>query len=374
MEPECSPLCRQPLPGQESNAAILFLDIDGVVIKNRDSEWLSEKIEATLGKLFIKKPDCHNAGFTELEWRTAAAHHLFKIPLENLYELIDKVQSVRPFYIVLCSQWRNDGTLEQIINMMFAMHPKIANLIIGKTPPRDYERRFPPENNYSFETIAKEQFNIELRNRADQIDFWKKYHHMEWADFAILDDYDNGLSKKFPNHFVNVNPNELFTKEDVELALKILKIKNCEKVHIEQIVRSLTSGHKAISSINQIPLESIKQISRESMPQISITPLEQIFERDSISDATQLAYVLQKNHDESLLFKFQSDRYPSGQMTTQEAIYSAFNALGNIHIKSQEQSPLKASLYSQREQVTNQTLEANAVKCGGLFARFVEKK
>lgn len=215
------PLCAQPLPPKESNAALLFLDVDGVLLGNRDSPWLWDKIWATLNQLFIKKQTDYNAGFTEFEWRVAAAHHLFKQPLENLSSLIKKVQSVRPLYIVLCSQWRNDGTLDQIIKQMFGMHPFLSSLIIGKTPPQDRERYFPPENQYSFVSIAKNSFNIRLTNRAEEIDFWRKYHQLEWADFVVLDDCDDELSEKFPNNFVKIN--NLLSSEDVDLALRILK-------------------------------------------------------------------------------------------------------------------------------------------------------
>jgi hypothetical protein len=212
------PLCIQPL--QHNNPAFIFLDIDGVLI-DRMSNDTSEKIRTSIKEIFSKKTNS-SENFTELEWRIAAAHHFNQSPLENLNSLIIKIQKTRPVHIILSSQWRNDGTLEEIRNQMFVQHP-FSSIIIGKTPPRDRERWAPEiKYGYSFEVIAKEKYNLELRSRANQITFWLRDHELENADFVILDDYDDDLSQRFPDRFVYIS--SFLTGKEVDEALKILKI------------------------------------------------------------------------------------------------------------------------------------------------------
>ena len=211
------PLCTQPL---EENAALLFLDLDGVLI-DRTNYKVHQRIYATLETMFGElKSD--EQKYSELQWRIAASHHFLDEPLESLKTLINRVQKVRPLHIILSSAWRNDGSTDEVKQVMFAQHA-FSKLLVGKTPAQNDEKWTPEiENGQDFEIIAKEKYALSLASRAGQIDFWLREHAMENTDFVILDDCDDKLSDRFSNRFVFV-PFYLSPKE-VDKALEILKI------------------------------------------------------------------------------------------------------------------------------------------------------
>lgn len=211
------PLCVQPL---HQDPAIIFLDMDGVMIKDRSSSPTQDNIRALLKDLFSRDG---RDRYTELEWRTAAAYHLDVDPLVNLNLLINKIKKTRAVQIVLSSDWRNDGTLEEIREKMFAMH-SFSPLIIGKTPPENSDKGAPEIiSGYDFEKAAKDLYHLKLTYRADQIEFWLRNHgfDLNTSDYVIFDDADLGLSERFPNNFVFTRP---LDTNAISKALKILNI------------------------------------------------------------------------------------------------------------------------------------------------------
>ena len=85
-----------------------------------------------------------------------------------------------------------------------------ANLIIDKTP------------DYTDKEYQKEQYSLSsYSGRAREIAYWLK-KHPTITNIVVIDDYDNGLSKGFPECFVKVNPDKRLTDGDVEKAKKIL--------------------------------------------------------------------------------------------------------------------------------------------------------
>ncbi|MFQ5728842.1 MAG: HAD domain-containing protein [Waddliaceae bacterium] len=213
------PLCIQPI---DINSTLIFLDIDGVILEDRSTPYFAYKILKTFEEVFGGKVGISRE-YTALEWRTVTARNLTEQPLDNLYRLIDRIQRVhRSARIVLSSAWRNNGTMQEIRDTMFATH-EFSKLIIGKTPPADGDHYAPEiQTGQKFGPIAKEKYGLSLKSRAEQIDFWLREHALQQVDFVILDDEDDSLSHKFGDRFVHVD--YLLSEQEINLACKILHL------------------------------------------------------------------------------------------------------------------------------------------------------
>ncbi len=177
--------------------------MDGVLIGDRASPYLSGKIIEKVHELFEKKEGL-NGGFTELEWRIAASYFLSKDAVSNLENLIEKTNEVYRIVIVIISEWRLDGTALELKNLMFAV-TSFGKLIIDKIPDHDFWRRRHKEVELS--PISLQKYGFPLEQRGQLIDFWlrENAHNYNIKSFVILDDVDEGISKRFPHHFVHVH-------------------------------------------------------------------------------------------------------------------------------------------------------------------------
>ena len=206
----CS-LCLNHCLNTDPKPALIFLDIDGVLI-DPSKPSTSAKIHATLKEKFSKKPGSHL--YSSLTLRAATAYHFDPDAIKNLEDLIERIQKVRPVRIILSSSWREDGTLAEIRENMFA-NCSFADIIVGKTPSYDAEFK-----NGHRET----DYNLSLHNRVGQIKYWLLDHQMGECPFVIFDDEDNNISEYFPNHFVHVKNGHFLSKANINSALQILKI------------------------------------------------------------------------------------------------------------------------------------------------------
>lgn len=222
------PLCIQPLPSLASNPALIFLDIDGV-LSDRHSPYsdTDKKIIKTRLELFGKTEE-----LTLVQYRIADAKHLVVEAVENLKRLIQTVEKTRPVAIILSSQWRNDGTLQQLREVIFKDH-FFAPYIMGKTAPEKGDSWAPEiKKGYKFEALAKEKYHFKYFNRLEQIEHWLFEHNLSQANFLILDDDDFKFSQRYPNRFVRT---QLYlSEENAALACKILKVFK---------IKSLPLGH-----------------------------------------------------------------------------------------------------------------------------------
>ena len=213
-------LCPLMAMSQEAQKplSIIFLDIDGVLIEARDLDPLPTLIRQKLVELFGPKDDQYRE-YTALQWRIAASHFLQQSAVENLEKLIQKICVVSPVAIVLSSAWRLDGSSDEIKAQMFATS-SFSRFIIDKTPDEDWWRRRKGEEELS--PIALEKYGFPLRTRGSEIDYWLRENREKWhiQNFVILDDYDNGISKLFPDQFVEVR--RLLSEMDIERAYDIL--------------------------------------------------------------------------------------------------------------------------------------------------------
>lgn len=196
--------------------AVLFLDMDGVMMRDRSTDPLATLIQQKVNELFIKKEGL-NSGFTELEWRVAAGHYLDKEAVARLDRLNEKVSKVARFVIVISSAWREDGTLEEIKNQMFAMW-SFSKLIIDKTSDEEYLIRRRGEE----VPKSMEKYGFDLNRRGRQIDFWlrENIERLNIKSFAIWDDVDEEMSERYPENFVEIP--KIVRDEDVDRTYNIL--------------------------------------------------------------------------------------------------------------------------------------------------------
>ena len=166
---------------------VIFLDIDGVLVR----EWETDQNWCKVLELFGEKQY-----YTPLEWSIATAYFLNPGALQCLDQLISDMEKTHQVAIVLSSAWRENGTIEEIQNQMFAMWP-FSQKIIDKTVHNGARHTHAQQ--------AQKKYGLTLQTRADQIDYWLKEHlHLSVDTFVILDDWDDDLSHRFPDHFIHV--------------------------------------------------------------------------------------------------------------------------------------------------------------------------
>lgn len=203
------------------NSAIVFLDMDGVMINRNNC------MESILKTQFAK----FGKDATNLQNRIAAAYHLDEIAVQSLKLLIEKIEAIKPAYIVISSAWRQDCTLDELKNEVFGIPglEMFKERIIGKTPSSKndswaiksdrYFQKNPDTEKIHFEDLAKEKYEISLNFRSGEIAFWLAFHKVEDCDFIILDDDCFAHLEHFGKRFIHVN---MLSNEDVNLAINTI--------------------------------------------------------------------------------------------------------------------------------------------------------
>lgn len=215
------PLCVHIPTVNLKKSAIVFLDMDGVMI-NRQNH--AESILKTQFEKFGK-----NA--SPLQNRIAAAYHLKETAVQSIKLLIEKIEKVKPAYIVISSAWRQDCTLDELKNQVFGV-PGLEILkerVIGKTPsPKDeswaiesdsYFQKRPEKNKVHFEDLANEKYGISFKYRAGEIAFWLAFHKIEDCDFIVFDDDYSERLEHFGKRFIGVN---MLSGQDIDLAMNTI--------------------------------------------------------------------------------------------------------------------------------------------------------
>lgn len=170
---------------------VIFLDIDGVLLKNsrgilnRDAyEDNISFIRSKLGDDYKRLGKC-DLGATLLFSRDA---------VNNLKFLCQKSNAK----IVISSNWRidEDERKEESLAKLRGLLKlwDLNSLIIDQTPHCGW--------------------------RSDEIKAWLKKNKVD--NFLILDNVDHGLSENFPKNFINTGDSGLFTEHHLNDALAIL--------------------------------------------------------------------------------------------------------------------------------------------------------
>lgn len=165
----------------------LFLDIDGVLIRDRFNGPLKEKTEKKVAKLFGQKKE-----YSRLEWKRAASRFFDPKARNHLKHLIQKIEESFQVHIVISSEWRRDISVRKLRKLVLR-RTGISRLIIGKTA----EDKLP---------------------REEQINHWlgQRQKHYPINAFVALDDHK--LVFENPDNFVQVDPEKLLTANKVNEA------------------------------------------------------------------------------------------------------------------------------------------------------------
>lgn len=178
---------------------LIFLDIDGVLIRNRTYELMASIRE----KLSKSNHDFH----TSLQWRIILSQHLDLEAVNNLKRLIKKIETYTEPWIVLSSSWRQGVTVSEIQEVMFRRTENtnwfFANYILDRTIT---------------------DLESPRKSRGEQIAHWLRHNQEKYGigPFVILDDNDDNISEMYPNQFIRINPRDLLTEKDVEKAFKVI--------------------------------------------------------------------------------------------------------------------------------------------------------
>lgn len=208
---------------------VLFLDIDGVLNKIYDKSTTELIVKNAFPQ--FPTPD-HNYICSK-----AAALSFNTQALENLNQIIEQAKMVAEPKIVISSNWRKTVTVRQL-RKIFDIH-SFSKYIIDKTPesliksskigkkigkkphcktitPSKLKKALKFEHCYHTNVIS-------TSSRADEIQFWIDNRGKPTSNFAILDDKDDGLSKKFGKRFIQTTYKELVTSQIVDKVLKLLQ-------------------------------------------------------------------------------------------------------------------------------------------------------
>lgn len=161
----------------------LALDVDGVFNRDRLISPLKELTASKVKELFGDTP-------TPLQWKRAAAHFFDASALKNFNELVSKIQKVMDVAILLTSEWRRAGTIEELRTLVFH-NTGFAHLIVGKTAEDT--------------RLRGEQLGELLKTKENYV-------------LLAIDDNEFDLKEKFPDQFVKIDPNELFTAAKAQEA------------------------------------------------------------------------------------------------------------------------------------------------------------
>jgi hypothetical protein len=208
---------------------LIFLEIDGVLIK-RDYE-TNMKVDDQIRELRKSCLEYPN----NLLIKRAATRCFSKTAVDNLMTLIEKVSKVAQIGIVISSSWREEISLEDMQNHMFADTP-FGHLIIGKTFDSDFTYQMAKSEgiaNLEEETpsqISSRKYGFSLAENGvgdikdREIDFWLRENHenLPIKSFVIIDSEDSDISARYPGNFVYADQETLFSESNAEQAKDIL--------------------------------------------------------------------------------------------------------------------------------------------------------
>lgn len=161
--------------------------------------------------------------FLSMENLKSFCSHSFSIPssLDCLNTLVEKVKTAGfRVFIVLSTNERSDAPLVDLYNRAIRSVPAP---ICGKTAPRNSDVAFSEEckQGFNFKVGAIEHFQLELKTRADVIEYWLRDHGYDLhGNFIVLGKESDALAKRFGRRFVRVS--EHFDNQILEKTSRAL--------------------------------------------------------------------------------------------------------------------------------------------------------
>lgn len=224
--PKHCPLCNYSMifpEKSDKNPALIFLDIDGVLIKQWRSSELQDQIWSKLKELFPKGEGINH--FSPYQQNIVHARFFDQEALENLDRVIEKVleSGQRPL-VVLSSSWRHSALLHQLCEDIYYEH-MFSKYLCGKTPVEsETESYLSIECRLGFEFYesSREKYNLNLDNRANAIEFWLKDHgfKLDTTNFIAIDDSHTEYLSRFGKRFIKTR--FLFSEDNARDAVDVL--------------------------------------------------------------------------------------------------------------------------------------------------------
>jgi hypothetical protein len=204
--------------------AVIFLDIEGVLVNSSN-----EKIQSAAHQLIDEwRTPPHNYS---IHLKRAITHSFSETALDNLMELIKKTEKVAKVGIIISSSWREELPVDGLIQEIFVDMP-FADRIIDKIPDShstylfaQFDGKISPKKKLPSD-VSTEKYGFSLTDddRSKEIDFWLRENKKRFQidRFVIINNYDQNIVDRYPDHAVQVNPAKLLTDIEATEAYHIL--------------------------------------------------------------------------------------------------------------------------------------------------------
>ncbi len=220
--------------------ALLFLDVEGVLI-NQHSPRSIERVAAFVRDIQEECTEYANpflvppSDASKLLNLRAKARCLSPLAVRNLEILIENLEESMRVAIVITSLWREEISAQQLREHVFRDH-SFNKYIIDKIPDRKAtelrQRHYHkiPSNEKTNSEICMEKYGFDLIHRKGKfIDYWLREHceSVDVHSFAIIDAakgdaFSTQINARYPDNFIPINPNKLFTIKDARRSFDIL--------------------------------------------------------------------------------------------------------------------------------------------------------
>lgn len=205
----------------ERNPALIFLDIDGVLIELVPPEEVFEKINRTLEELF---PNAKGS-YSPYQQNIATARYFNRNAIASLDKILERIEESgqRPL-VVLSSSWRHASWLNEHRRDAYGQY-KFSQYLCGKTSLDDKSEEYlsvEVKQGFEFYKAAQEAYGIKLDDRAGAIEFWLRDHgfDLDIANFVILDDDYVEPLERFGKRFIRTR--FLLSNANAEAAAEVL--------------------------------------------------------------------------------------------------------------------------------------------------------
>ena len=220
--------------------ALIFLDTEGVLL-NHNSPRSPERVAAFVCKIQEECPEYANpflippSEAPKLLNLRAKARCLSPSAVRNLEILIENLEASMRVAIVIMSIWREKMSGEQLRKHVFrdySFHKYIIDKIPDLHATEIQQRRFhkisSSQKTSSDDCMEKYGFDL-IHRRGRSIDYWLREHcaSVDVHSFVIIDAskgdaFSTEINARYPEHFVPIDANRLFTINDAKHCFDVL--------------------------------------------------------------------------------------------------------------------------------------------------------